>query len=107
MKILALCVIFFLGSKEIIRIALNYDQVLEFNPPPNPAKITDTRAKAYISEFGDSSWELDALEPRAIRDLIRDTIDDYTDHDLMAKTEEKEAEYIKVLENVAENWESV
>jgi hypothetical protein len=32
----------------IDRIALNRDQIDAYNPPPNPAKITDTRASGYI-----------------------------------------------------------
>lgn len=56
------------------RIALNRDQVDEYDPPPNPAKITDSRAKAYIAEHGDESWELDALEPSVLTALIQDEI---------------------------------
>ena len=29
---------------ETMRLALNYDQVEEYRPPPNPAKMTDSRA---------------------------------------------------------------
>ncbi len=57
------------------RIALNMDQVEEFKPPPNPAKITDTRAGEYIRLHGGSSWELDALEPRTLADLVRHELD--------------------------------
>lgn len=53
------------------RIALNMDQIELYNPPKNPAKLSDTRAKGYIEKFGSSSYELDALEPRVIRDLIK------------------------------------
>lgn len=59
---------------EVRRIALNMDQIRAFNPPPNPAKLTDTRAGSYISRFGPSSWELDALDPTVIDQLIRSEI---------------------------------
>ena len=95
------------ASVKIVRIALNYDQVEEYDPPPNPAKLTDTRADKYVKEYGDSSWELDALEPRVIRDLIRDTVDEFIDHDLMQATKDQEAKYRKVLENVVENWQTL
>ena len=55
---------------EIRRIALNMNQVQQYNPPPNPAKLTDSRATDYISRFGNSSWELDALDPKVIDQLI-------------------------------------
>ena len=64
------------------RIALNMDQIEEFNPPPNPAKETDTRAKAYIEKYGPISWELDALEPAILTRLIQTTIEKYLDIDL-------------------------
>jgi len=59
---------------ELNRIALNMDQVRQYSPPPNPAKITDSRASKYIKEFGNESWELDALEPSLIVDRKRPTI---------------------------------
>lgn len=68
-------------TPEIIRIALNADQIEQYNPPPNPAKLTDSRAAGYIERFGDDSWELDALEPEVIDRLIRDQIEHYIDWD--------------------------
>jgi hypothetical protein len=58
----------------IERIALNYDQVQAYRPPPNPAKLTDSRATGYIARHGDQSWELDALAPNVIAALVEDTI---------------------------------
>jgi hypothetical protein len=52
------------------RIALNMDQVSRYRPPSNPAKISDSRARAYIHEHGRESWELDALDPDVLVALI-------------------------------------
>ncbi|MCP4248053.1 MAG: hypothetical protein GY778_13485 [bacterium] len=60
---------------RVLRLALNREQVDEYNPPPNPAKLSDSRAAHYVAHHGDDSWELDALDPRTIRDLISTTID--------------------------------
>jgi len=49
------------------RIALTMDQVGQYDPPANPAKETDSRFQAYEQEYGDTSWELDALEPAGDR----------------------------------------
>ena len=59
---------------NIKRIALNMDQIEQYEPPPNPAKETDSRFESYRLEHGDESWELDALEPRTLVDLIRSEI---------------------------------
>lgn len=72
------------------RIALNWDQIDEFNPPPNPAKLSDCRAGAYIREFGYESWELDALEPRILTQLIRNSVADLTDADLLEAASARE-----------------
>lgn len=77
---------------KVERIALNMDQISRYRPPPNPAKITDSRASDYIKRCGNESWELDALEPSVIDRLIRDKINQYRDVDLwnedMAREEE-------------------
>ena len=59
-----------LGTVDVRRIALTMDQVEEFNPPPNPAKLGDSRSQRYIEEYGDESWELDALDPATLANLI-------------------------------------
>ena len=56
------------------RVALTMNQISTYNPPPNPAKITDSRCGKYIAEYGDESWELDALEPQVITDLINNEV---------------------------------
>lgn len=74
------------------RIALNMDQIEELNPPPNPAKITDSRAKEYIKRFGGKSWELDALPPAYLDRIIDATIRELIDTDLMDERKRREAE---------------
>lgn len=71
----------FMGGMEVNRIALNMDQIEKYNPPPNPAKITDSRAASYIKLHGDESWELDALDPRTLENLIKKTVLKYRDED--------------------------
>lgn len=52
------------------RLALNMDQVEEQSPPPNPAKITDSRYGSYRALYGEESWELDALSPQYLHKLV-------------------------------------
>jgi hypothetical protein len=60
---------------EVTPIALNMQQIEDFNPPPNPAKITDPRAKWYIETYGDISYELDALPPYELENLVGTAIE--------------------------------
>lgn len=59
---------------EVRKIALTWAQIQEHQPPPNPAKLTDSRAAAYIEKYGDESWELDALPPRELNRLVENAI---------------------------------
>jgi hypothetical protein len=96
----------FMGGVDVKRIALNMDQVRKYNPPPNPAKITDSRADGYIKKFGRESWELDALEPRVLEKLIETYILEYRDEDLwnqkLSEQEDQRQRLIKVADEFEE-----
>lgn len=91
---------------HIHRLALNYDQVEQWKPPENPAKETDSRYQAYADEFGESSWELDAVEPRALADLVRDGIQELIDEDQWTDVAEREKEMREDLEKFADEYEA-
>jgi hypothetical protein len=67
------------AGTEVRRIALTMDQVDQYQPPPNPAKLTDSRAEGYIEAHGDESWELDALDPATLDALIQAEIETWLD----------------------------
>ena len=75
---------------RVKRLALNYDQIETLNPPENPAKETDSRYAAYTAEFGESSWELDAIEPRSLASIVTEAVEDLRDPDLWDDAVEKE-----------------
>ena len=91
----------------IKRLALNMEQVNQYDPPPNPAKITDSRAVEYIRIHGNESWELDALEPSVIDDLIRTAIESYRDDDTHADVLVRQMQDKTLLKKASERWESV
>jgi len=97
------------GAVEVRRMALNMDQVEEVGPPPNPAKLSDSRAKNYILRYGYDSWELDALEPEYITGLIRRAVGNLRDGDAWEKTMDRERAMKAKLDELAEehghnNW---
>lgn len=97
------------GRIDVQRIALTMDQVDEYGPPPNPAKVTDSRFAGYMREYGKDSWELDALEPQVLEVLIRDHINDYLDIDDWEEKVVVENEHKGILrevtDDVAEDYE--
>lgn len=78
------------ANVEVRRIALNFDQIEQYAPPPNPAKITDSRANGYIDRYGSESWELDALNPATLKELITDEVLLLTDMDLWDEERSRE-----------------
>jgi hypothetical protein len=95
---------------NVQRLALNRDQIDRYGPPPNPAKITDSRFAGYVRDHGVQSWELDALDPKILSELVSDNVVQYLDMDLWRETvaveEAQKASLVRVSENYHEivNW---
>lgn len=75
---------------EVKRVALTMEQIETFDPPPNPTKVTDARSNGYISVYGHECWELDALEPKVITDLIENEVTGLMDSDLFFEVADQE-----------------
>lgn len=91
---------------EFKRIALNMDQVLEHNPPPNPAKMEDSRFGDYLANYGEESWELDALDPETITALIEDEIGLIVDTEIWEQEETREEAEKANLALVSANFDA-
>lgn len=98
----------FLGDEayqlSIQRMALTYNQVDELGPPPNPAKMSDARASDYVKQFGEHSWELDALPPDYLSKRVLAGVDNVVDPhiwDLTVQDIEYEREQ---LYTVSDEW---
>lgn len=92
------------GSVDVRRIALTMEQIEEVNPPPNPAKTTDTRYDGYISEYGYESWELDALEPQYIVDLVEQHIMEERDVDLWQEAVGQQETEREQIGTIIDKW---
>lgn len=89
---------------EVRRLALNMNQINDLNPPPNPAKLTDSRYGAYKSKYGSKSWELDAISPDRLVDIIKDEIRAELDPVLFNEQRDLQAEGREVYVNLSNNW---
>lgn len=87
---------------DILPIALTKAQIDQYNPPPNPAKITDPRAKWYIEEHGKTSWEVDALNPKILHTLVKENVEKLIDlklfHEKIDQEEKDKQELNKLVE---------
>ena len=90
------------ANVQVIKVALTMDQVNEYNPPPNPAKATDSRFNAYQAQHGDESWEVDALPPNVLGELIRENIRRHvhppTMRKVLAKEKKDKADFAEALD---------
>lgn len=59
---------------KVLPIGLTMQQIKEYKLPPNPTKLTDSRAKKYIKKFGKTCWEVDALNPKTLTSIIETNI---------------------------------
>jgi hypothetical protein len=89
---------------EVRRVALNMDQVEEYNPPPNFAKEADSRYADYVARYGEKCGELDALAPPVLAGLIRDELAGMIDAAQWRKREAAERRNRAMLDKVAANW---
>ena len=93
-----------LDRLTVNRIALNMDQINQYNPPPNPAKMSDSRADGYVEEYGDQSWELDALPPNVLSALVREHIEELIDGDVWDTAVDREQEGQRLLRQASQRW---
>jgi hypothetical protein len=102
---------------EVRRIALTMDQVQQYSPPPNFAKLSDSRAGVrkdgsiipggYVDRYGWESWELDALEPAVLIELIRSHVEGLIDVDAWDAAQEREAEGQRLLRQASAKWAEI
>lgn len=95
----------FMTPLEMRRLALTMEQIEEYEPPPNPAKVTDSRYQSYVEKFGTESWELDALDPRQFRVLIEKVWDEVCDKPTWDHDKKEEARTKQLIVEAPEDLE--
>lgn len=76
---------------EVTKLALNPDQIKRWNLPPNPAKMSDSRAQGFVDKHGSLSYEVDAIPPKDLQKLIRSAIKAHMDIGAYNATIDREA----------------
>jgi hypothetical protein len=60
---------------QVIHIGLTMEQIKKYKLTANPTKSTDTRANNYVSKFGKTCWEVDALKPHVLTSIVESWIE--------------------------------
>lgn len=82
---------------KVIPIGLTMEQIKRYNPPPNPAKISDPRAAWYIEQNGEISWEVDALPPDVMAGLVQAHVEANIDLEMYEAVKDMEKVHIAKL----------
>jgi hypothetical protein len=98
--------LFGVSPVNVERIALNMDQIEELQPPPAPAKVSDSRFESYAEQFGTQSWELDALDPAYLNRIITNAIQDHCDIAKLEDERNRQDEERDRIREIAEEWEA-
>lgn len=91
---------------EIIPIALTRKQIDTYDPPPNPAKMSDPRAKWFVFENWATSWEVDALKPEILNQILTDNIKALIDEETYEDTLLSERNDKKKLREMLDSFNS-
>lgn len=89
---------------EILPVALTRAQIDQYEPPPNPAKLSDSRAAKFVEEHGYESWEVDALPPEVLNQIVTDAIEENINRELYDDILEQEKTDIEKLEKITDDF---
>ena len=91
---------------RVVRVALNVEQIDEYELPPQLGKATDSRAGRFIARHGELvQVELDALPPDVLRRLYQDALDGFWDKSKYRAVLDREREERDRLEDFLADWE--
>lgn len=85
-------------SVPVTRIALTLDQVHRLQLTPNPAHKKDSRTPKYVKQFGNRTWELDAIPPDELGRIVRSAMLRFVDQKAWDSVERREKRERKTLE---------
>ena len=83
----------------------------EIPADPVPIKPTDSRSKRFIKQYGQTAYELDAIHPVRLQELVRDSLKQFTNPSAFNQNKEQEKEDLERVRHLRrdvrgyiENW---
>jgi hypothetical protein len=86
------------------RLAIFAGDIRRFSLPPLRVKMTDSRAKGFLSKYSDACVELDALPPIELRRRIREAVEQLLDRDLWNHAIEVESVELASIRETVARW---
>lgn len=94
------------GGNHIVfrRIALRPAQVVGLPSFPASDKKSDRRYRWFVDNYGDDCWELDAMDPRVLRDTVEREIEALIEPEAWARCEKVNAAELESLQTILTGW---
>jgi len=95
------------GAREDVtlrRIALTREQVSELPPFSATDKRKDPRFRWFVANYGDRCWELDAMDPNDLRNVVESTIQELIEPIAWARCEVVNKAEQESLKTIIANW---
>jgi hypothetical protein len=89
---------------ELERIALTRSQVRSLPSFPATDKRKDPRYRWFVSNHGEQCWELDAMDPNALRDCVEEAIKALIEPVAWARCEVVNAAERESLRTILKGW---
>jgi hypothetical protein len=96
-----------LSKVRFERCGINPCHFSNLSCDPVPIKPTDSRTKKFIEKYGHTCYELDALHPRALQELVESSIQRFTDMTEITcnlEMQKRDRDFIKNLKTDAEEF---
>jgi hypothetical protein len=91
---------------DVRRVALNHEQLQEYNLPVNAGKISDSRAAGFVRDYGELvQVELEALDPNVLRELYTNALFEFYDTSIFHDVLEHEGRDMKALRKFAATYD--
>jgi hypothetical protein len=95
------------GDFTVRRVALTDEQIIKYDLPPMPVKVSDARSEGFLEAYGNKSVELDALDPNTLKFMVAQSIASHINLDSWKKKED-EIEKLKLwIKKKLENMEDL
>jgi hypothetical protein len=89
---------------EVRRIALTREQLRDLPSFPAADKVKDTRYKWFVANYGDTCWELDAMDPRVLRECVEAAIKELIEPVAWARCDHQNKEERENMRFFVERW---
>lgn len=81
---------FGISNLAAVKVALTAGQVQEFDLPPGAKAKNGSRRKKFVEQYGENVFELEALKPQKLEQIVRDAIESVMDRDRLNEELDRE-----------------